>query len=294
MSSHFNKVLEFSKAFEVDSIQLHKCNKEIESKLVKFRISLIQEEAKELQEAIANNDRIEVIDALIDILYVVHGAFITFEHTPNFDINRITTNNVQENMLTLLSDEVEEYTMNVLDNKYNDKELQTIQDILFLLVDYSGKDCSNIDILDKSNEIIMNYCLKIISPAFRLHKQNICDLIPFLQIILNNTYKCLAAFGIDTNTAFKIVHDSNMSKLCDTEKQAIATVEWYKNSDKYKLVYDSPSYRKSKGSDYYIVYNESTNKVLKNIDYIPANFSSLFEKSSNINITDFISGMKIA
>lgn len=40
---------------------------------VKFRMSLIDEEYKELCQAVAENDFTEVVDALGDILYVVYG-----------------------------------------------------------------------------------------------------------------------------------------------------------------------------------------------------------------------------
>ena len=43
-----------------------------------LRINLIEEELKELKEAIANNDLIEVIDAFCDIQYVLSGAILEF------------------------------------------------------------------------------------------------------------------------------------------------------------------------------------------------------------------------
>lgn len=43
-----------------------------------LRVSLIAEELKELQEAIANNDIVEVADALCDIQYVLSGAVLEF------------------------------------------------------------------------------------------------------------------------------------------------------------------------------------------------------------------------
>ncbi|MCO5230658.1 MAG: nucleoside triphosphate pyrophosphohydrolase family protein [Chitinophagales bacterium] len=43
-----------------------------------LRVSLIAEELKELEEAIANNDLIEVADALCDIQYVLSGAILEF------------------------------------------------------------------------------------------------------------------------------------------------------------------------------------------------------------------------
>lgn len=43
-----------------------------------LRVSLIAEELKELQEAIDNNDIVEVADALCDIQYVLAGAILEF------------------------------------------------------------------------------------------------------------------------------------------------------------------------------------------------------------------------
>lgn len=43
-----------------------------------LRVALIAEELKELQEAIENNDMVEVADALCDIQYVLSGAVLEF------------------------------------------------------------------------------------------------------------------------------------------------------------------------------------------------------------------------
>ena len=74
------------------------------------------------------------------------------------------------------------------------------------------------------------------------------------------------------NKSYTIVHESNMTKLCKTEEEAIKTVEWYKNNEKR---YDTPAYKKSKNDKDWIIYNESTNKILKSINYIPANFTNM-------------------
>ena len=69
--SNFNKVGTFMKTF----------GKEVKTKpsfssdkINKLRIDLIKEELEELQEAMKNNDLLEVADALTDILYVTYGA----------------------------------------------------------------------------------------------------------------------------------------------------------------------------------------------------------------------------
>lgn len=43
-----------------------------------LRVSLIREELNELEEAIGNNDLVEVADALCDIQYVLSGAILEF------------------------------------------------------------------------------------------------------------------------------------------------------------------------------------------------------------------------
>ena len=69
--SNFNKVGTFMKTFG----QEVKTKPSFSSdKINKLRIDLIKEELKELQEAMKNNDLLEVADALKDILYVTYGA----------------------------------------------------------------------------------------------------------------------------------------------------------------------------------------------------------------------------
>ena len=102
------------------------------------------------------------------------------------------------------------------------------------------------------------------------------ETIDALADILYVVYGAGASFGINLDKAFDIVHKSNMSKLCETEEDAIKTVLIYK--EKYgngDSPYDSPAYRRSKDNKYWVVYNESTGKILKNYKYTPANFTNL-------------------
>jgi predicted HAD superfamily Cof-like phosphohydrolase len=55
-----------------------------EASRCKLRVSLIAEELKELEEAIANNDLTEVADALCDIQYVLAGAVLEFGLSEKF------------------------------------------------------------------------------------------------------------------------------------------------------------------------------------------------------------------
>ena len=69
--SNFSKVGTFMKTFGQEVKTKPSFNTE---KINKLRIDLIKEELDELQEAMKNNDLLEVADALTDILYVTYGA----------------------------------------------------------------------------------------------------------------------------------------------------------------------------------------------------------------------------
>lgn len=83
-------------------------------------------------------------------------------------------------------------------------------------------------------------------------------------------------FGIDLDAASEIVHKSNMSKLCTSEEEAEKTVQWYLENEKR---YDSPYYELASDNVHYVVRNRSTGKILKNINYLPADFTPLLKKN---------------
>lgn len=70
-----NQVAEFHKTFKhpvLEDPQIPSADR------CKLRVSLIAEELKELQQAIKDNDLVEVADALCDIQYVLSGAVLEF------------------------------------------------------------------------------------------------------------------------------------------------------------------------------------------------------------------------
>lgn len=108
--------------------------------------------------------------------------------------------------------------------------------------------------------------------------KDLIETVDALADILYVVYGMGASFGIDLDKAFNLVHESNMSKLCVSEDEAKETVEWYKNEyDNNRLPYDSPDYRKSMNDKYWVVYNKSTGKVLKSINYHPVDLKPLVE-----------------
>lgn len=122
---------------------------------------------------------------------------------------------------------------------------------------------------DLINEEVNEYNIAIKNKDF-------IETIDALTDILYVVYGAFSAFGIDADKAFKIVHESNMSKLCKTEEEAIESVQRYKTEVPQR--YDSPAYRKADDDIHWVVYNVSTMKILKNYKYTPANFSSLINQ----------------
>lgn len=134
-----------------------------------------------------------------------------------------------------------------------------------------------LDIFDKDPKLV-NYRLSLIEEEVDELKQAIKekDMTETIDALADSLYVILgacASFGFDADEAFDLVHKSNMSKLCDTEEDAIETVRRYKEEVPQR--YDTPAYRKSDCGKYFVVYNESSMKILKNYKYKPVNFTEL-------------------
>jgi len=69
-----------------------------DEKRCRLRVSLIAEELRELEEAIANKDLVEVADALCDIQYVLSGAVLEFGLAGKFDalFNEVQRSNMSK------------------------------------------------------------------------------------------------------------------------------------------------------------------------------------------------------
>jgi len=91
--------------------------------------------------------------------------------------------------------------------------------------------------------------------------------------LLKLTYALGSLYNIDVDADFSIIHQSNMSKLCDTEEDAKATVASYELKFKNgNSPYDSPYYYELPELKKWIVKNKSTGKALKNIKYKEVSF----------------------
>jgi len=95
----------------------------------------------------------------------------------------------------------------------------------------------------------------------------IADALADLQYVLSGA---ILEFGMGDkfNDLFNEVQRSNMSKACLTEKEAIDTLDHYKQKDGTNGYYQ-------RCGDNWLVYREGDNKVLKSINYSPANLKDI-------------------
>ena len=91
--TNFNKVGIFMKTFGQEIKNRPSFSTE---KINQLRISLIQEEVDELKEAMANNDLLEVADALTDLLYVTYGAGHAFGIDLDKCFNEVQNSNMSK------------------------------------------------------------------------------------------------------------------------------------------------------------------------------------------------------
>jgi predicted HAD superfamily Cof-like phosphohydrolase len=136
-----------------------------------------------------------------------------------------------------------------------------------------------LDIFDKDPKLVA-YRLALIEEEVQelrdaIKEKDFTETIDALADILYVVYGAATAFGFNADKAYDIVQKSNMSKLCETEQDAQETVRRYQTEVPQR--YDSPAYRKSDDGIHWVVYNQSTMKILKNYKYTPANFEELLK-----------------
>lgn len=241
----YEKVCDFNKAFDYKVYSIHEGNPlDLYPKDAKYRYDLIHEEGiVELGTAFKNKNRIEIMDGIGDLLYVLYGACYTYNLNPDKMINSIFGSYYQFYRETKKTYDTDDY------NSYYECLVDNIHEL---------KNCL-------------------------LENKNMIELYTVLVKTIINTFKFGFWLRINIDNVFTIVHSSNMSKLCKTEDEAKETVLSYENKyiiykeacDKYgvesseaKAVcspYDSPYYYKS--GDYWLVKNKSTGKALKSINY---------------------------
>lgn len=131
------------------------------------------------------------------------------------------------------------------------------------------------DIFEK-DPVTVEHCMKLIREEIKELEEGVQnkDIIEVSDAIGDAIYVLLgmsARIGVNMDKVFNTIHDNNMSKLCATELDAQESVKYYLAHP--ELGYESPSYRKSLDGGCWVVYNESTKKILKSVTWKPVDLS---------------------
>src|SRR5690349_5433264 len=99
----------------------------------------------------------------------------------------------------------------------------------------------------------------------------VADALCDIQYVLSGA---VLEFGLGDKfkALFEEVQRSNMSKACNSEAEAIKTVQYYKDKDGTECYY-----KQEEGK--WLVYRKSDNKTIKSINYSPADLDSILNNS---------------
>ena len=100
----------------------------------------------------------------------------------------------------------------------------------------------------------------------------IADALSDIQYVLSCA---ILEFGLGEkfNELFDEVQRSNVSKACSSIQEAIETISFYKKKDGTESMYKQVG-------DKWIVYRMVDNKILKSVNYSPANLKNIIENES--------------
>jgi predicted HAD superfamily Cof-like phosphohydrolase len=290
--TNFDKIKEFHAASGLALADTPQYNVFENKKLTDLRVALIMEEVGELLDAAKQKDHKEIIDALSDILYVVYGAGASF----GIDLNQSLIDRLVRKKMCDPNNIEGKTNFEIVCERINE---QWTDDgvVIQSTIDY---DAMNNDEIAKAMMFpIYKWTQQLERRVFDKDFEGVQS---SLTKILAMVYAVGARFRVDLDKSYDIVHSSNMTKFCLTEDLAQRTVESYEQKyqqlkeehnypdtgieediqkwqDDLKTrninVYDSASYRKSSDGKYFVVFNDSTKKILKSIEYTPADFATL-------------------
>lgn len=264
--------------------------------IVSLRVNLCIEEASELNDAFNTKNWNGVIDAIIDELYVSYGLCASFgidiDYLFRYKVFSLLYEYIHPNKPTLDIQSFESILLNCNEaNLINIHELTNFNLLKYYLIKsneplFTQERCNSMNFdnmfinnnkLDYENvmaiiyEIRCNINSNIKKLEINAHLEKFEGVANNIVDILFFTYKLGIFLGIDIDKAFNLVHESNMSKLCQNLEEAIQTVTMYKTKNRYK----SPEYRECSNTKSYIVFDKESGKILKSINYTPVDFNRL-------------------
>ena len=123
----------------------------------------------------------------------------------------------------------------------------------------------------------VEFCLKLIREEVKeledaVVADDYIEMVDALGDILYVVYGMGCRIGMDMDKAFALIHENNMSKLCATEEEAQRSVRYYVELDEGLY---NPAYRRAVNDIDWVVFNQSTKKILKRCDYVPVDLTPL-------------------
>jgi predicted HAD superfamily Cof-like phosphohydrolase len=99
----------------------------------------------------------------------------------------------------------------------------------------------------------------------------VADALCDIQYVLSGA---VLEFGLADKflALFEEVQRSNMSKACNSEEEAVETVDYYQREKGVVCYYE-------KVGDKWLVYRKQDNKTIKSVGYSPADLKSILDKS---------------
>ena len=140
MATNFEKVREFHNVFN-HPVRTNATAElfDEEPKLFGLRISLIDEEFNELKDAILKRDRVEIADALSDILYVVYGAGLALGYNLDETFDLVHKSNMTKACKTE-QEAIDTVEFIKMQGKYNPTYKQSTDGNYWIVYDYdTGK-----------------------------------------------------------------------------------------------------------------------------------------------------------
>jgi predicted HAD superfamily Cof-like phosphohydrolase len=104
--------------------------------------------------------------------------------------------------------------------------------------------------------------------------ENLEELTTYLAYILQETYTLGYNLGFDMNAMFREVHRSNMTKMCPTYEDAVASVDFYVKEGRY----NKPAIRAKTNIGFVVFNDDEDKKILKYYKWKKPNLKQFFEK----------------
>lgn len=241
--TNFQKIVEFHEAFGMPhSTTLNLSNLQ-NFKIASLRVKLIDEEFNELLSA---PNLVEQLDAIGDLLYVIYGAGSSFGFDMDTEYSEYCNHLMTINMVTDEEQYCPPTTTNFYKTFYLNLALGINNNINPSLIDVNKNDNFKMLIQELSYNLMMCYSQNV--------KKNLLDM---LYAIYSTGFFC--DFLLDD--LFTEIHNSNMTKLCNTEQEAIESVEFYRQTQLDR--YPEPAYKKSPDNIHLVIYEKTTGKTLK-------------------------------